>query len=67
MGAEASGRVGADDLLPAFEDAIRDFAPDHIVIALRAGDRTGWQERGLLDKVFERFGLPLTIFNFPGA
>jgi hypothetical protein len=37
------------------------------VIALRAGDRTGWQERGLLDKVFERFGLPLTVFNFPRA
>ena len=49
----------------AFEDAIRDFAPDHLLIGLRAG-HSGWQERGLLDRLQERFGLPMTVFALPG-
>jgi hypothetical protein len=63
LGADAKGAVGADDPLLAFEDAIRQFSPDHILIALRAPERTGWQERDLLDQVLERFGLPITVFQ----
>jgi acyl-CoA reductase-like NAD-dependent aldehyde dehydrogenase len=59
----ASGELGADDPLVAFEDAIRKFVPDHILVALRSEDRAGWQERGLLDRVEKRFGLPLTVFE----
>jgi hypothetical protein len=59
----AQGAVGADDPLLAFEDAIAQFAPDHILIGLRAAERTGWQERGLLDRVIERFSLPVTVFQ----
>jgi hypothetical protein len=66
MGTEASGAVGADDPLLAFGDAISDFAPDHLLIALRAGSSAGWQERGLLDRLVERFGLPITAFALPG-
>jgi len=65
LGSEASGALGADDPLLAFEDAIREFAPDHVLIALRAGQRSGWQERGLLDRLQERFGLPTTVFSLP--
>jgi len=65
LGSEASGAVGADDPMLAFEDAIRDFAPDHLLIGLRAG-HSGWQERGLLDRLQERFGLPMTVFALPG-
>jgi hypothetical protein len=65
LGAEARGRVGADDPLLAFEDAIREFSPDHLLIALRGGDRAGWQERGLLDSLLARFGLPVTVFELP--
>jgi hypothetical protein len=57
------GTVGADDPLLAFEDAVADFRPHHILIALRAADEAGWQERGLLEEVFERFGVPLTVFR----
>jgi len=57
------GTVGADDPLLAFEDAVADFHPHHILIALRASDESGWQERGLVEKVFERFGLPVTVFR----
>lgn len=60
---DVSGEVGADDPLLAFEDAIRDFEPDHILVALRPDDEAGWQERGLLDELRERFGLPTTVFE----
>jgi hypothetical protein len=62
MGGEASGTVGADDPLLAFEDAIREFAPDHLLVAVRAGDDAGWQERGLLEQL-QRFGIPVTAFS----
>jgi hypothetical protein len=63
IGVAARGAVGSDDPLEAFADAIRDFAPDHLLIALRARDRAGWQERGLLDQIQERFSLPITVFT----
>lgn len=58
------GVVGADDPLLAFQDAIAGFQPDHILIGLRGPGRSGWQERGLIDEVLERFGLPVTVFRF---
>jgi hypothetical protein len=63
LGAESTGRVGADDPILAFEDAIREFAPDHLLIGLRARDRAGWQERGRLDAIQERFAIPMTVFQ----
>jgi hypothetical protein len=65
MGAHARGRIGADDPLLAFEDAIREFAPDHLLIGLRREDRAGWQERRLLDRILERFEIPMTVFQLP--
>ena len=60
---DVSGEVGADDPMLAFEDAIRDFAPDHILVALRPDEEASWQERGLLEELRERFGLPTTVFG----
>jgi hypothetical protein len=57
------GEVGADDPLLAFEDAVREFEPDHILIGLRSDMRSAWQERGLLDQVLGRFGIPVTVFQ----
>lgn len=65
MGAGAHGRIGADDPLLAFEDAIREFAPDQLLIGLRSEDRSGWQEQRLLDRIVERFGVPTTVFQLP--
>ena len=65
-GEKADGVVGSDDPIVAFEDAIREFAPDHILIALRGQDKAGWQENGLVDQVLERFQLPVTVFAFEG-
>jgi hypothetical protein len=60
------GRIGDDTPFTAFADAIRDFLPDHILIALRGSDHSGWQERGLLDQIRE-FGIPITVFELDRA
>ena len=60
---DVTGEVGADDPMLAFEDAIREFEPDHILVALRPGEEAGWQEQGLLEELRERFGLPTTVFE----
>jgi hypothetical protein len=65
MGASAQGSVGADDPMLAFDEAIADFSPDHILIALRDANRADWQERGLLDGLLQRFALPVTVFVVP--
>lgn len=67
LGGQARGTVGADDPLLAFEDALREFPADHILVGLRARDRADWQERGLLDQVLERFALPVTVFGLTDA
>ena len=65
LGTEASGNVGADDPLLAFEDALAAFKADHILVGLRTPERADWQERGLLDELLRRFGLPVTVFSLP--
>jgi hypothetical protein len=61
--ADTSGAVGSDDPLEAIADAVAQFSPHHLLIAFRAGEKAGWQESGLLDKVEDRFGLPMTVFR----
>jgi hypothetical protein len=65
LGSEARGAVGADDPMLAFEDALAGFPADHVLVALRAPERAGWQESGLLDQLQERFALPVTVFSLP--
>jgi hypothetical protein len=63
LGTDAHGAVGTDEPLEALADAIREFAPDHLLIALRPSNTSGWQEHGLVERVVERFGLPVTVFQ----
>lgn len=65
IGAEAEGGLGADDPLLAFEDAVAQFSPTHVLIGLRDQDHAGWQERGLLDALLERLRVPITVFDVP--
>jgi hypothetical protein len=58
-----AGVVGDETPLSAFADAVRRFEPDHILLALRAADHSAWQERGLVDRLREAFGLPVTVFE----
>jgi hypothetical protein len=59
---QARGRIGDDTLMVAFDDAIADFRPDHILIGLLSSDHANWQERGLIGHIRERFGVPLTAY-----
>jgi hypothetical protein len=63
----AEGVVGSDDPMVAFADAVADFGPDHILIVLRSREEGGWQEKGLIDRVLERFELPITVFELEAA
>ena len=67
LGNPASGSVGTDDPMLAFEDALASFPAGHILVGLRAVERSGWQERGLLDELQEHFGLPITVFTLPAG
>ena len=62
IGAQVGGRTGDDTMMVAFDDAVADFQPDHILIALLSEDHANWQERGVIEHVRERFGLPLTSY-----
>ena len=63
LGVPAEGHVGDETPLTALDDAVRHFGPDHILIALRAADHAGWQERGLVDQIRARFRIPITVFE----
>ena len=62
IGAHASGWAGRGSVLTVIADAVAEFKPDHIVLALRSSEHANWQERKLTEHVEERFGLPLTTF-----
>jgi hypothetical protein len=66
-GVAASGQIGDETPLSAFADAVHRFAPDHILVALRASDHSGWQERQLTDRVLAEFHIPLTVFEIDRA
>ncbi len=59
-GLEASGEIGDEDPVQAVEDALRSFRPDELVLATHPEGRSSWLERGVVDRVRERFALPLT-------
>ena len=62
IGAQAGGRAARGSVPLVIEDAIAEFAPDHVLIALRSPEHANWQERRLLEHIEQRFGLPLTTY-----
>jgi hypothetical protein len=61
--AETQSQIGDETPLTAFDDAIRAFRPDHMLIALRSADHDAWQERGLMDALRSAFHIPMTVFE----
>src|SRR5689334_3285471 len=43
IGVEASGRPRRGSVLTVIADAVADFRPDHILIALRSSEHANWQ------------------------
>jgi hypothetical protein len=62
-----AGVLGDDTPIMAFDDAVRVYSPDHILIGLRDETHASWQEQGLLRAVRERFGLPITVVRIDDA
>ena len=63
VGAHASGAHNRGSVLTVIADAVEDFRPDHMLLALRSAEHANWQERGLDDRLEKRFGLPLTTYG----
>lgn len=60
--AHVSGVAIRGSVLTVIGDAVAEFKPDHILIALRDSEHANWQERKLIAHIDERFGLPLTTY-----
>jgi nucleotide-binding universal stress UspA family protein len=62
IGAHASGVAARGSLMTVVADAVAEFNPDHILLALRSSQHANWQERGLVKHMEQRFGLPVTTY-----
>lgn len=62
IGARVRGRTGDDTALTAVDDAVTEFQPNHILLALRTHEHANWQEKGLIEQIRSHFNLPLTTY-----
>jgi nucleotide-binding universal stress UspA family protein len=63
IGAHVTGVAARGSVMRVISDAVEEFRPDHILIALRGPEHANWQERKLIARVEERFGLPVTTYS----
>src|SRR5215218_375093 len=63
IGASASGTPRRGSMLTVVADAVAEFKPDHILIALRSPEHANWQERRIIERIEARFGLPVTTYT----
>jgi len=59
-GIDAAGETGESDPLLALEDALQTYPADMIVLFIHPEGRRNFLEEGLLEKVRERFELPVS-------
>ena len=62
IGAHVTGAAHRGSLLTVIGDAIAEFAPDHILVALRSAAHANWQERRLDEHIEDRFDVPVTSY-----
>jgi nucleotide-binding universal stress UspA family protein len=60
--AHASGLARRGSVMTVIADAVAEFTPDHILIALRSAEHANWQERRLIEHIEKRFDLPVTTY-----
>ena len=63
IGANARGTPRRGSMLTVVADAVAEFEPDHILIALRSSEHANWQERRIIERIEARFGLPVTTYT----
>jgi nucleotide-binding universal stress UspA family protein len=61
------GVAGRGSVLAAVADAVMNFAPDRILLALRTPEHANWQERRLSEHIEDRFGVPVTTYAVDAA
>jgi nucleotide-binding universal stress UspA family protein len=62
IGADADGAGGRGSVIEVITDAVADFDPDHLLIALHVSTHANWQEHRLIEHVEDRFRLPISTF-----
>jgi nucleotide-binding universal stress UspA family protein len=62
IGAHAIGAPARGSVMTVVADAVAEFNPDHILLAVRSSEHANWQERGLVKHIEDRFGLPVTTY-----
>jgi hypothetical protein len=60
MDIRAIGEVGDPDPFSATLDAVREYAPQEIIISTYPATRSGWLRRDLIERVRDATGLPVT-------
>jgi nucleotide-binding universal stress UspA family protein len=63
IGASASGATPRGSILTVIADAVAEFKPDHILIAMRSAEHANWQERKVIEHIEARFDLPVTAYT----
>lgn len=63
MGAHVSGATRRGSVTTVIADAIARCEPDHILLALRSPAHANWQERTLVARIEQRYGLPVTSYT----
>jgi nucleotide-binding universal stress UspA family protein len=61
-GAAPGGSALRGSVLQVIRDAVEQYKPDHVVLALRSSEHANWQEHRLVEHVEQRFGLPVTSY-----
>jgi nucleotide-binding universal stress UspA family protein len=62
IGAHSTGRAGRGSVPLVVADAVAEFKPTHVLIALRSSEHANWQERNLIEHIENRFHLPVTSY-----
>jgi nucleotide-binding universal stress UspA family protein len=62
IGADAGGAAARGSLMTVIADAVTEFEPDHMLVALHVSNHANWQERRLIEHIENRFRLPVTTF-----
>jgi nucleotide-binding universal stress UspA family protein len=60
--APSGGALRRGSVLQVIRDAVEEYEPDHVVLALRSSEHANWQEHRLVEHVEQRFGLPVTSY-----
>ncbi len=59
----SGGAAFRGSVMTVIDDAVAEFDPDHILLAMRSPEHANWQERGLVEHVEKRFGRPVTSYT----